>query len=93
MTSRSSSTISTSDRSFLLRRLHSLTGIVPIGGFLLFHLFENASARNGAHAFNETVEKIASMPYLYALEIGMLMIPILFHRLHLSHTLFLFHHD
>jgi succinate dehydrogenase / fumarate reductase cytochrome b subunit len=64
---------------FLFRRLHSLTGLVPIGGFLLFHFFENASARRGPEAFNETVEKIASMPYLYALEIGLLLLPILFH--------------
>ena len=28
---------------FLLRRLHSLTGVVPIGVFLLFHPTTNAS--------------------------------------------------
>jgi succinate dehydrogenase / fumarate reductase cytochrome b subunit len=28
--------------SFVLRRLHSLTGIVPIGAFLLEHFFSNA---------------------------------------------------
>ena len=26
------------DHSFVLRRLHSLSGIVPIGAFLLFHI-------------------------------------------------------
>ena len=70
------------ERHFLLRRLHSLSGIVPIGGFLLFHFFENASARQGAAAFDETVVKISSMPYLYALEIGLLLIPILFHSIY-----------
>ena len=64
---------------FIFRRLHSLTGIIPLGGFLLFHFFENASARRGAEAFNATVEKIGEMPYLYALEIGLLLLPILFH--------------
>ncbi len=64
---------------FLLRRFHSLTGIVPIGAFLLFHFFENASARHGAQAFNETVEKISSMPYIYVVEIFGLLLPILFH--------------
>ncbi len=68
--------------NFLLRRLHSLTGIVPIGGFLLFHFFENASARRGAEAFNETVLKIGDMPYLYAAEIGVLGLPILFHAVY-----------
>ncbi|MFN7021588.1 MAG: hypothetical protein ACK4WH_09710, partial [Phycisphaerales bacterium] len=28
---------------FLLRRLHSLSGIVPIGVFLVFHLLTNSS--------------------------------------------------
>ncbi len=30
--------------SFLLRRLHSLTGIVPIGAFLLEHFISNYEA-------------------------------------------------
>ena len=33
--------------SFLLRRLHSLSGIVPIGAFLLEHFISNAFATNG----------------------------------------------
>lgn len=71
-----------SPTGFILRRIHSLTGIVPIGGFLLFHFFENASARHGAEAFDKAVEAIASMPYLLAMEIGVLMIPILFHGIY-----------
>ncbi|MBN8549046.1 MAG: succinate dehydrogenase [Deltaproteobacteria bacterium] len=70
------------DWHFILRRLHSLTGIVPIGGFLLFHFFENASARRGAAAFDKTVEAIGDMPYLYALELGLLAVPILFHAIY-----------
>lgn len=66
-------------RTFLLRRLHSLTGVIPLGVFLLFHFFENASVRNGPEAFNEAVVKISSMPYLYALEIGGLLLPLVFH--------------
>ena len=34
-------------RHWLLRRLHSLSGIIPIGGFLFFHLFENAFVLRG----------------------------------------------
>ena len=70
------------ERHFLLRRLHSLTGIVPIGGFLLFHFFENASARRGAEAFNATVVKISETPYLVALEMSLLILPILFHSIY-----------
>lgn len=71
--------LSSADRSFLLRRLHSLTGIVPLGGFLCFHFFENASARRGAAAFDETVHKIASMPYLMVAEWLLLLLPLIFH--------------
>lgn len=74
--------IAPEERTFLLRRLHSLTGIVPIGGFMLFHFFENSSARHGAEAFNETVVKIGQMPYIYVLEVFTLILPILFHSIY-----------
>jgi succinate dehydrogenase / fumarate reductase cytochrome b subunit len=70
------------DSSFLWRRLHSLSGIAPVGLFLLFHMFENAKALDGAPAYNETVEHINSMlpkPYFYLLELVGLIGPILFH--------------
>lgn len=74
--------LSSADRSFLLRRLHSLTGILPLGGFLCFHFFENASARRGAAAFDETVHKIASMPYLVVAEWLLLLLPLIFHAVY-----------
>jgi succinate dehydrogenase / fumarate reductase, cytochrome b subunit len=70
------------DIQFILRRLHSLSGVVPIGGFLLFHFYENASARRGAEAFNETVRHISEMPYLVVLEWAGLLLPILFHSIY-----------
>ena len=36
--------------SFLLRRLHSLSGIIPIGAFLLEHFISNSEATKGALA-------------------------------------------
>ncbi|MCK6481004.1 MAG: succinate dehydrogenase [Planctomycetaceae bacterium] len=68
-------------RAFWLRKLHSLSGVVPVGAFMCFHLFENASAANGPEAFDETVRKINSMPFVLAMEIGVIWIPILFHTL------------
>src|SRR5438552_3099274 len=75
-------TLSRDDRYLLLHRLHSLSGIVPIGGFLLFHFFENASARLGPKAFDQTVAKIGEMPYLYVMELCVIVIPILFHGIY-----------
>jgi len=65
---------------FILKKLHSLSGVVPTAGFLIFHLFENSKSVAGQAAFNETVATIRSMPYLYFLEVG-LIAPIVFHAL------------
>jgi succinate dehydrogenase / fumarate reductase cytochrome b subunit len=67
-------------RYFLLKRLHSLLGVVPIAGFVVFHLFENSSSVMGQDAFNHTVQKIRGIPYIYLLEVGLLT-PIIFHAL------------
>ena len=67
---------------FLLRRLHSLTGVVPVGGFLLFHLYENSKALQGAEAYNETILAINSMPYVMALEIFGIFLPLYFHAIY-----------
>ena len=63
---------------FLLKRLHSLAGVVPLAGFVVFHLFENSHSVAGQDAFNRTVEFIRAQPYLYIVELGLLS-PLLFH--------------
>jgi|SRR5665213_1761971 len=65
---------------FLLKRLHSLAGVVPLAGFVAFHLFENSYSVAGQDAFNQVVGNIRSQPYLYVLELGLLS-PLLFHAL------------
>lgn len=64
---------------FWLRRLHSLSGIVPIGGFLAFHLYENYTATRGAEAYNEVTRKLQSLPFAVALEIFVIALPLVFH--------------
>lgn len=73
------------DSSFLLRKLHSLSGIVPIGGFLLFHLFENLKIAISPEAYDTAIRhlwEIAPRPLFYAIEFGLLLVPILFHSLY-----------
>ena len=70
------------DTHFWLRRLHSLSGIVPIGGFLAFHLYENFTATRGADAYNETSRRLQEMPLALFLEIGIIFVPILFHGIY-----------
>jgi len=79
---------------FLLRRLHSLTGIIPIGAFLIVHLTTNSSivwgmldtgksahGHAGAATFQHEVNFIHSLPFLLIIEIAGLWIPIAFHAL------------
>ena len=68
-----------SDRSFFLRRLHSLSGIFPVGAFLLEHLFTNFYATRGPDAYNEKVRFLAELPMVVALELFFIWIPILYH--------------
>jgi succinate dehydrogenase / fumarate reductase, cytochrome b subunit len=70
------------ETQFWLRRLHSLSGVVPIGGFLAFHLYENFSATRGAEAYNETARRLQEMPFALLLEIGVLAVPIFFHGIY-----------
>lgn len=60
---------------FLLRRLHSLSGIVPVGIFVITHLFTNfqmAPAILGDEGtFQHEVEFIHGMPALLFVEVGL----------------------
>jgi succinate dehydrogenase/fumarate reductase cytochrome b subunit (b558 family) len=71
-----------SRRSFLLRKLHSLTGVLPVGGFLLFHLWTNAKALQGQERFDDAVAEIGHMPYLPLIELGLILLPLAFHALY-----------
>jgi succinate dehydrogenase/fumarate reductase cytochrome b subunit (b558 family) len=77
-----SSIFSRSRRPFLVRKLHSLTGIVPVGGFLLFHLWTNAKALQGREQFDAAVSDISHMPYVAVLEFGVILLPLAFHALY-----------
>jgi succinate dehydrogenase / fumarate reductase cytochrome b subunit len=66
-------------RAFLLRKLHSLSGVAPVGGFMVFHLWENSTALQGKARFDESVAGINKMPYLAVLEWGLILLPLLFH--------------
>src|SRR5215467_125089 len=68
--------------SFFWRRLHSLSGIVPVGAFLLEHFISNAFATNGPHAYANQVKFLTSLPFVPVLEIVGIYIPILYHALY-----------
>jgi len=70
---------------FILRRVHSLTGIVPIGAYMLVHIFfENAFILGGGKKFDQLVVGISQIPIpiLLTIEILVLWGPILYHALY-----------
>ena len=69
-------------RSFLWRRLHSLSGIFPIGVFLLEHFISNAFATNGPNAYADEVKFLTGIPFLIWVEAIFIYIPILYHALY-----------
>jgi succinate dehydrogenase / fumarate reductase cytochrome b subunit len=71
-----------SRRPFLLRKLHSLSGVIPVGAFLVFHLWTNAKALQGQERFDDAVAEISHMPYLPVLEVGLILLPLAFHALY-----------
>lgn len=65
----------------MLRRLHSLTGLV-FGGYLVVHLLINATIAQGGSVFQTQVDKIHSLPFLIAIEWTFIFIPIIFHTIY-----------
>ena len=68
--------------TFLLRKLHQITGIVPLGIFFFVHMFTNSKAMSGASVFNDAVEDIHHIPYLLFVEIFGIFLPLLFHSVY-----------
>src|ERR1700742_2394276 len=68
--------------SFFWRRLHSLTGIVPIGAFLVEHIVSNFETWNGPLAYAQQVKFLNSLPMVGVLEGRFIFIPLAFHALY-----------
>ena len=70
-----------SEAQYLLLKIHSLTGIVPIGIFLTVHLGFNSLRTVGVHQYQIAIDIINNMPFLIWVEILFIHVPILFHSL------------
>ena len=68
---------------FLIRRLHSLTGLFPVGAFLMIHLATNASILDGGDTYQARVNQIHSVgpSTLLTVEWIFIFLPIIFHAL------------
>ena len=69
-------------KTFLMRKLHQLTGIVPLGLFFFGHMFTNSKSMSGAAVFNDAVADIHHIPYLLFVEIFGIFLPLVFHSVY-----------
>ena len=69
-----------SRHNFLIYRLFSLSGILPVGGYLVIHLLTNFTVLDGPATFQRQVYAIHSLGILLpVVEWTFIFIPILFH--------------
>jgi succinate dehydrogenase / fumarate reductase, cytochrome b subunit len=61
------------------RRLHSITGLVPVGAFLVFHLWTNTASARGADAYDAAARRLQELPFSLAAEILLIGLPLVFH--------------
>lgn len=67
---------------FLLRRLHSLSGLVPVGAYMCIHLLTNASVLDSAATYQQAVYQIHGLgKALPIIEWLFIFLPILFHAI------------
>ncbi|HEY8040134.1 MAG TPA: hypothetical protein VIF15_10090 [Polyangiaceae bacterium] len=66
-------------RDALARRVFSLSGVVPLGVFLVVHVVVNARALRGAEAFTGAADAFARIPGLALVEAVFVFAPLLFH--------------
>jgi succinate dehydrogenase / fumarate reductase cytochrome b subunit len=59
-----------------------LSGIVPLGLFLLEHFYTNSKALAGSEPFNKAVTELQGIPYILLVEIGGIFIPLIYHAVY-----------
>ena len=66
----------------MLRKLHSLTGVVPIGAFLFLHLWMTASIGGSRAIYDRQVGFLHGGPVLGVLEVVLILLPLGYHALY-----------
>jgi succinate dehydrogenase/fumarate reductase cytochrome b subunit len=59
--------------------LHSVTGVFPLGVFLVVHLWTNARALQGEDSFTGTATSLQGLPFLPVIEVFGILLPLAFH--------------
>src|SRR6202051_4382592 len=70
------------DTSYLLRKLHSFTGILPVGAFLAEHFWSNSAVLVSPDKYDSVSHDLQSIPFRPLVEWGAIFLPMLFHALY-----------
>lgn len=70
--------------NYALHKLHSLTGIIPIGFYLVQHLTLNSFSLTGPQTFNGVIQFFEGIPpqVFLILKYGLIWIPLIFHAVY-----------
>ena len=76
--------VSVTKENYVLHRIHSLTGVAPVGYYMVQHLALNTFAIGGPEKFNGVIEFFEGMPkhFLLTMEIAMIWLPLAFHAIY-----------
>lgn len=76
--------MSLSRESYFWHKVHSLTGIIPVGYYLVQHLTLNTFTLGGPEKYDSVIRFFEGMPkhFLLALKIGGIWIPLIFHAIY-----------
>jgi succinate dehydrogenase / fumarate reductase, cytochrome b subunit len=65
--------------SYILDKLQSLSGVIPIGAFLAEHFWSNSYALVSVKSYNNVSSELQLIPWRIFVEAAVLWLPILFH--------------
>ena len=70
--------------NYFLHKVHSLTGIIPVGYYMVQHLVLNSFTIAGPEKFNAVIGFFEGMPkfFLLTLEVSAIWLPLLFHAIY-----------
>lgn len=76
--------LSLTKENYVLHRIHSITGVVPVGYYMVQHLALNSFAIAGEAQFNGVIAFFEGIPkhVLLAMEVLAIWIPLLFHAIY-----------
>lgn len=81
-TSETSTPVQKLSGRYLAAKLFSLFGVVPLGVYVVAHLYNNLRSLQGADSFNRHLEENHGQPLIFPLTVLVIWIPIAFHGLY-----------